>query len=131
MAGRTQRLANCSVLSWPSQRLSMRSCSGLEHSARSMPASGCSMLCAWSREPAISPLGSDNVSSPRRHKEWRTWTVVSLGTHGVEVVLTGDSSSREGESTIEGVLQEEKHEAWQPFARVVREPCGLHGTHVQ
>ena len=35
------------------------------------------------------------------------------------------------ESTIEGVLQEKKQEAWQPFARVVREPCGLHGTHVQ
>lgn len=36
-----------------------------------------------------------------------------------------------GESTIEGVLQEEKHEAWQPFTRVVKEPCGLHGAHVQ
>ena len=46
MMGRTQRLANWSALSWPSQRLSMRSCSGLLHSAFSAPASGCSMLCA-------------------------------------------------------------------------------------
>ena len=49
----------------------------------------------------------------------------------MEVEFTGDSSSREGESAIEGVLQEKKYKAWQPFACIVREPCGLHGTHVQ